>query len=679
MAKLRVLKQSFVSGILSPVMDGRVDIAKYQSGLSQCNNFIVRPQGPVVKRGGMRFVNETKASPFKSRLIPFSFNNEQTFAIELGAGYFRFHTQGGTLQSGGVPYEVANSYSQADIADIHYVQSGDIITFVHPNYPPMELRRLSNLNWTFVQVQFASTLAPPTNVTVTKTVASTGVPRNFTYKVTALDEFGKEESVESVVSNTISNDLTISGNYNTITWTLNTNAKFYNVYKSTNGAYGFIGQVASNTMIDDNILADMTITPPLVDTDFASGAGKYPAAVGYYEQRRVFAGTDEKPQSVWASQAGTESNMNYSVPSKATDALRFRIAAQKANHIRHVVTLLDMILLTASTEFRIYAGNASSLEASTLTIKQQTQNGASNVQPVTVNNTMLYETSQGGHIREMGYKWQVNGYVSNDLSLMAKDLFDNNYAIDMAFARSPIPTLFIVNNDGKLICMTYLPEQEVASWYTIDTDGLIESVTVITENNIDTPYVIVNRTINGVTKRYIERIEQPESGFFVDSGLTYTGAATTTISGLNHLEGKTVTILGDDAVMPDRVVSGGSIDLPVAVSKAIVGLKYNATMETLQLSFQDATQGLSRVKNINKVWVRILNSGSFQAGPDMNNLTEIRFREFAPLGSPPTLKSDEFELVIKSDWNQSGKVVVYQDSPLPLEIIHLTVEAAVGG
>lgn len=683
MPKLRTLKQSFVGGELSPDMDGRLDLDKFQSGLALCKNFLVLPQGPVANRGGLHFVREIKNSPFTARLIPFSFSNSQTFCIELGAGYFRFHTQGATLLSAGVPYEIANPYLQAELFDIHYVQSGDIITLVHPNHPPKELRRISNLNWTLTSITFASSKTPPATVNCAATYTTAGTPETYQYLVTTLDSYGREESAPSAHTAAVTNDLTITGNYNTVTWSAVSGAGYYNIYKSTNGAFGYVGQVVGTSFVDRNVLADMTITPPMQDTVFTS-ANNYPSAVGYYEQRRFFAGTNNQPQNIWGTQSGTESNMYYSVPSQAADALRLRIAAQRANYIRHIVTMLDMLMMTASTEFRVFSQNGSALEPSTVTIKAQSQNGASNVQPVVVNNTAIFASSQGGHLREIAYQWQLNGYQSNDLCLMASHLFNNYTIVDLAFSRSPYPTCWAVNNQGKLLGLTYLPEQQLTAWHQHTTDGYFESVCAVTESNFDVVYAIVRRTIGGVTKRYVEMLDTRswtvlEDAFFVDSGLSYSGAPTATLTGLNHLEGKTVSILGDGAVMPQQVVSGGSITLPNAVSKAHVGLPIEAAIKSLPASFQDETSGQSRVKNINQVWVKVASSGQFSAGPDAARQTPIRIRSFEPFGTPPSLKTEEIPLVIQSDWNQTGQVEIQQNDPLPLEIVYLAMEVAVGG
>ena len=202
MPNVRVLKSSFSGGEISRELFGRLDISKVQAGLDTCRNFIIMPHGVASNRPGFQYVNEVKTSANFTRLMQFSFSNTQTFAIELGAGYFRFHYQGATLMSGGVPYEVANTYAQGDLSTIKYVQSGDVITIVHPNYPPKELKRLSNLNWTLTTISFASQTAAPTGVSVAATRPTTGVTQTFKYVITALNSLGYEESPASAVSNT---------------------------------------------------------------------------------------------------------------------------------------------------------------------------------------------------------------------------------------------------------------------------------------------------------------------------------------------------------------------------------------------------------------------------------------------------------------------------------------------
>lgn len=810
---VRTLARSFAAGEITPELYGRIDLPKFQQGLATCRNFITLPHGPAMNRPGFQFVRETKNSAAASRLIPFAWNNQQTFAIELGAGYFRFHTNGATLLSGGVPYEVANSYAAADLFDIHYVQSADVLTLVHPNYPPQELRRLGATNWTLTHValdpgiaapaatagtgspithtyvvtamvrnqtgdmsQFGSALLAilnvtppvetlPSNVTtcsndltitgayntlswsavtdassyriyklsgglygylgtaqgtsftddrshapdtsqnppiagatgptgaaaaahspalntVTATATGTG-STTYTYVVTSVHDEGTLESLASSAASCTNNLLT-TGNYNTITWPAVNGANRYNVYKQSNGLYGYVGTAVGTSFVDDNIAADLSQTPPVAANPFA-GAGNYPAAVSYFEQRRCFAGTLNRPQNLWMTKSGTESSMSYSIPTRDDDRIAIRIAAREASAVRHIVPVANLLLLTASCEWRVSAANSDVLTPTSISVRPQSYIGASNVSPIVVGNAVLYAQARGGHLREMSYSWQANGYVSNDISILAPHLFDYATIIDLAYARAPFPIVWAVSSSGKLLGMTYVPESEVAAWHQHDTDGTFEAICAITENNEDMLYAIVNRTINGATKRYVERLhtrhfDAQADAFFVDCGLTYSGAPAAVISGLSHLEGKTVNILGDGAVMPQAVVTGGQVTLQQAASTVQVGLPITADLETLPLAMQvDNAFGQGRPKNLNAVWMRVYRSSGIFAGPSFDRLTEAKQRTTEPYGSPPALKSDEIKIAISPSWQAGGQLCVRQVDPLPLTVVSLTLEVAVGG
>ncbi len=680
MANLRTLQRSFNGGELTPEMFGQINDAKFQSGLALCRNFIVLPHGPAANRPGTAYVRAVKDSTKKTRLIPFSYSTTQTMVIELGAGYFRFHTQGATVMSGGVPYEIDNPYAEADLFDIHYVQSADVLTLVHPNYAPRELRRLGATSWSLSTISFASTLTAPSGVTATAT-AGTGTI-NYYYVVTSIGATGIEESVASS-SASCTNNLLTAGNFNTVTWTAVSGVTRYNVYKYFGGLYGYIGQASGTSFIDQNITPDMSATPPITQDPFNS-SNNYPGAVSYFEQRRCFAGTLNLPQSLWMTKSGTESNLNYSLPTRDDDAISFRVAAREANTIRHIVPLQSLVLLTSSAEWRVTSLNSDAITPTTVSVRPQSYIGSSNVQPVIINNNLIYAAARGGHMRELAYSWQASGFVTGDLSLRAPHLFDNLDIVDMAYAKAPQPIVWAVSSNGKLLGLTYVPEQQVGAWHQHDTDGTFESCCVVAEGNEDVLYVIAKRTVNGSTVRYVERMASrmwatQADAFYVDAGATYSGSPATTISGLSWLEGKTVNILADGAVHPQRVVTGGAITLDVPASKVQVGLPIVADVQTLPWNAQlDAALGQGRTKNVNKVYLRVNKSGSVFVGPDASHLTEYKQRTTEPYGSPPKLVSDEILVVISPSWNNSGQVFVRQSNPLPITLVSMTLEVAVG-
>ena len=732
MANVRTLQRSFGGGEVTPEFFGRIDDAKFATGLARQRNFISQPHGPIQNRPGFAFVRSVKSAAKKTRLIPFTYSTDQTFAIELGEGYFRFHTQGATLlydtpaawetskalavgairSNGGknyycttahtsgtfatdlaagkwyeLPdtpnlYEIPNPYDEDDLMDIHYVQSADVLTLVHPNYAPRELRRYGATDWRLATISFAAPLSAPGGVGVSCS-GHTEDKYTYRYVVTALTP---DRTGESVVSSSASDggNLFETGGIATISWSAVSGAGRYRVYKQSGGVYGFIGETATTSLVDDNIAADVSRTPPIYDNEFAS-AGNYPAAVSYFEQRKCFAGTTNAPQNFWATRTGTESNLSYSLPLRDDDSIDVRVAAREANTIRHIVPLSNLVLLTSSAEWRVTSINSDAITPTTISVKPQSYIGANNVQPAIVNNNLIYAAARGGHIRELAYSWQASGFITGDLSIRAPHLFDGYEVVDMAYQKAPQPVCWFVSSSGKLLGMTYVPEHQVGALHWHDTDGDFESICVVAEGSEDVLYAVVKRTIGGATVRYVERMAsrfftEVGDAFFVDCGLTYDSTETTTISGLDHLEGKTVNVLTDGAVHPCCVVTSGAITLTYPASKVHVGLPIVADAQTLPIVTQvDNAFGQGRYKNVNKVWLRVYRSSGIFVGPDENTLVEVKQRTTEVYGTPPELVSDEFEVMMRPSWGNSGQVFVRQSDPLPLTLLSMTAEVALGG
>ena len=817
----RNFKQAFSGGEISPEMFGRIDDSKYQQGAATMRNFIAKPQGPAENRPGFAFVKEVKDSTKAVRLMSFTFSTVQTMVIEMGDQYFRFHTQGATLNysngaawNGGtsyavgdialyngvnyyaktahsnsqppnatnwyalpadMTYEIPSPYLEAELFDIHYVQSADVMTIVHPSHAPRELRRLGATKWELKTINFGSPIASPTGVSVSAYIPSSSSTNTDTYEdheyvVTAIGSNLIDESAQSS-SSSVSNNIFVTGAKNTISWNAVSGAARYRVYKEQAGVYGFLGETTSTTIVDANIAPDFSRTPPVYDNPFPS-SNNFPGAVSYFEQRRVFAGTNNDPQTIYMTKSGTESNMSFGIPIRDDDRIKFRVAAREANTIRHIVPLTQLLLLTGSAEWRIASVNSDAITPSSISVKPQSYVGANNAQPVIVNNSMVYAAARGGHVRELGYNWQANGFITGDLSLRAPHLFDNFTIGDMALAKAPLPIVWMTSSSGKLIGFTYVPEQQVGAWHQHDTDGTFESVATVSEGNDDVVYCVIKRTINGASKKYIERMgtrlyATQRDSFFVDAGATYNGTNTNTgrnvtisggtnytkgesvtitanynlfnappslddvgdaivlvdgtnyyrcnivsttsqtvatvkldrdlpanlrntaistyevarniISGITWLEGKTVSILADGAVHPQKVVSSGSITLDRASSIVHVGLPYESDLQSLPLALQAEAFGQGRVKNLNHVWVRVLESSGIFAGPSADKLVEAKQRTTEPYGSPPDLKTEDIKIMLTPTWQDNGQLFVRQSDPLPLTIVGLTLEVAIGG
>lgn len=688
----KFLLRSFAGGEITPELAGRLDLVKYQTGLQLCRNFITLPHGPAVRRPGTEYIAQVKDSTRKVRLIPFTFSASQTAVIEMGHQYLRVHINGGALLeanktltgiSSGVwsvtahgysdgdwvycnghffevwvndadsffvddiqyvgvnhapttfptniarVFTLATPYQEADLFDIHYAQSADIVTLTHPSYATRELSRLSEVTWSLTEVNFAPSANAPTGVTVTPTVAVNEHLTSTKYRVTAVADDGVTETLPSLAASA-SNNLTLAGNYNTITWNAVDGYSRYNVYKLRGGVYGYIGQVTPNagtskdvvtatpyndigffkygrvrvvtstahgfstgnsvymdgtgyfdglfvitvessttftyakktqfsfevttgkaytpslSLVDDNVQADTTQSPPEDIISLNKGVGDYPSTTVYHEQRRWFAGTDGKPQVLWATRTGATNNLTSSIPSRDADGMELRVASSQYNQIRHLVALTDLIALTAGGEFRIFADGAPAITPTSVSVKPQGYSGASNVQPVVTSGTVMYVQAQGSRIRELSYSWEASAYKTTDATIMAPHRFNYHTIVDMAYTRSPDQILWAVREDGLLLGMTYVPDQQVYGWHAHDTDGKFESVTVVPEGNEDMLYTVVQREVDGRNVRYIERLStryfsKLAYANYVDSGRAY--ATETEVDVLVQAPSEMVTML----------------------------------------------------------------------------------------------------------------------------------------
>ena len=865
MASERTIQLSFAGGEIAPDMYGRRDDVKYQNGLQRCRNFICLPQGPVKNRPGFEFVNEAGNGDRPVRLIPFAYSAGQTMIIELGHKYARFHSYGATLvNDDGTPYQVATPWESEDLFTLNYVQSGDIVTVTHEEYPPYEIRRYGGRDWRVVAVQVNTKLTAPTGVAAVRATAaaedSNASKYTQKYRVSCLNADKTEESeasgVVSVVANLYAYGTTVKISCDTMP-----NAAFYRFYKNKGGLYGYIGDSETPEIFDDNITpkTDVTIrrfdnvfsegngikvatvtnggsgygtvdrglsplenlsyvwklpsgypslsvtltdagntgyggkveavieryvengyyytkltgikvtsvggrytkptvtvsgsnyrklrfssktatktvtlnltvvstlptvevsdstgtgaslravvtdgkvtgieiraagsdyTSPTVKISGGSGtgatatasvgdAGDYPRAVGYFEQRRIFAGLHTDPQRVIMTRTGSESDFSYSLPYRDDDRVSFQMASREYSAVRHVVSLTSLILLTSSMAYRVTASGG--ITPANVQVMPQSNTGASEVMPQVVGNSVIYCAARGGHVRDFAYEYSAGGFVSNDLCLRANHLFDFKTVLDSALTLAPLPILWYVSSDGGLLGLTYIPEQEVAAWHKHTTDGVFESVAAVAEGEEDHLYVVVRREINGQQKRYIERmtsmnIENLNSAFFVDAGGAYDGAETQKVSGLDWLEGKTVSILANGCVMPQQVVKDGAITLDMPATHVVVGLPYESDAQTMPLAMQNAAAfGGGVKKNITRVALQVKSSSGVFCGPDFYALTEYKQRTDEPMGEPPDLKTEEIDLRIAPVWQTEGSVCIRQSDPLPLELQSVVLTVA---
>jgi hypothetical protein len=288
----------------------------------------------------------------------------------------------------------------------------------------------------------------------------------------------------------------------------------------------------------------------------------------------------------------------------------------------------------------------------------------------------------------LDYKKDRNGQVTlepRDVAVLAPHLFDGYAIVDMAYTKRPYKMVWAARSDGVLLGLTYLPEHDVTAWHQHSTEGLFESVAAVAEGSSTALYAVVARTVNGRAVRYIERMRSRAfatlaDAFLVDAGSTYDGAATTSIAGLHHLEGETVSVLADGSVHPQLVVVDGAITLENAASKVHVGLPITADLQTLPPAIEEAQAfGSGLLKNATRIHLRVNASAGIKVGPTFDMLREYTPRTSEPYGSPPSLKTGTISLSLDNKWSLEAQVCIRQSDPLPLTILSQATEYAIGG
>lgn len=412
-----------------------------------------------------------------------------------------------------------------------------------------------------------------------------------------------------------------------------------------------------------------------------SATNGYPNQVAFFRERLVFA-TDQVLDMSVAADFENFSDRNTSGEVTADMAIAIQVSSDTVNTIEWLAPSDGLLIGTAGGEF--VAGEVTTdepLGPGNVKITQQSLFGSKSVIASQVGDVILFVQRSGKKLRELQYQFSSNGYESSDLTVLA-DHITNGGLIDIAYQQEPHNILWAVRADGILLGFTYNREQDVLGWHRHPLGGnaTVECIAHIPNPNgtQDDLWMIVRRTINGQTKRYVEYLETDfteenvlTEAFFVDSGLSYNGSATTTLSGLDHLEGETVQVLVNGAAHPDRVVTSGSIDLQVEATTAAAGLGYQSTLQTMRLEAgaRDGTaQG--KTKRVNKVVIRFLQTVGAIAGPDDDNLDRIQFRTGSdPMDQAVPLFTGDKLMEWPSGYDFDGYLVVKQDQPLPMTVI----------
>lgn len=546
-----LIQPSFSRGEIGPELAARTDLAAYQTGLAKCINFLISPYGGAQNRPGTQFLAQT-ANNEVARLIRFKFNVNDTYALEFTHLKMRIFRNGGLVvyssgPSVGQVFELVTPFTRDQLFALNFTQSADVMDIVHPSHKPKKLKRFAHDNWTLTDVSLVPAVAAPATATATPDAGgSSAVLIAWRYQITAVVDDGSQTPEESLPVTSNSINVKSDNQKATVTWAAVAGANYYNVYKDNAGAgiYGFVGRATSTTFTDVNITPTKTDTPPN-GTDPFIGANNFPRSVAYFQQRLVYGSTNNKPQTLWFSRTGVFTNFGYSFPTKDDDSITWTIASNEVNQINHIMPLRALMTFTDGAEW-IIQGQASGFTPKTINGDPQTYNGIGQLRPLVLNNTAIYAQERGRTVTAFGYSLESDGFSGSDISVLSPQMLQEFGLVDWDYQKIPYSIVWGAREDGAMIGITYLAEQQVIGWHRHYTDGDVLSVCSVPEGRSDAVYLCVERVINGVTKRYVERMadRQPERyngaplikySWFLDSALMYDGtnqtAKTMTLTG----------------------------------------------------------------------------------------------------------------------------------------------------
>lgn len=489
---------------------------------------------------------------------------------------------------------------------------------------------------------------------------------------------------EENTSESIANYRVTSTEFNTDVWSgENEKQRGYITIQSIGGDYTghvLITEYVSPTVVKGTVKKQLASTDETRDFAFAAWNGEkgYPSATGFYEDRLVFAGSKGFPQTFWTSKTGDYYNFGTSIPSADDDGITATLNGGQMNGIKAIIAFGEMLLLTAGGEFKV-SGGGKAITGSNVLSQPQEYRGVSDVNPVTIGSRIIYVQHQGNIIRDLAYSYDVDKYTGDDLNLLASHLFEGHKIISMTYQQIPNSIVWCVRDDGLLLGLTYIKEQDIYAWHQHTTaGGKFVSVCNIGGSTEDKLYAVIERG----GQYYVEIMESRdkstnvEDQFFVDSGITYEGEPTDEISGLEHLEGYTVAILADGNVLPQQTVENGKVLLGNKYKKVHVGLPIDAEIKTLPIDFtaQDGTY-LSRKKRIAAVTLLLKDSRGGLFGMKENELDEFKWRSNEAYGEPIGLQTGKFKVTIKSaTYDETQQIIIKQPDPLPMTVLSLIPE-----
>ena len=502
------------------------------------------------------------------------------------------------------------------------------------------------------------------------------------YKVVAVDRKGME-SLPSPAGEAVGKHPSdwVVGNHVDINWPAVEGAEQYNIYREEAGYYGFIGISNGLSFVDNNYEADTSDTPKEDWNPFADG--NHPATVAFHQQRLVLGGTASSPQSFYLSRTGDFENFRKSRPLMDDDPVEYVLASGSIDAVQWVESFGDLLVGTSGAEYKA-TGEGGVITAKSVNITSQSYWGSAGLAPIIVGNSVLHVQRHGAHVRDLFYSLEKDGYAGNDLSVMAPHLFEGHSLVQWAYQQSPGSRVWIVRDDGVLLCLTYMKEHDISGFTRHVTDGEVLSVASVSGDNEDAVFFVVRRAGRCFLERLageFGRNDPMAEAFFVDCGVTVRSEeAVEEIGGLEHLEGRELAALLDGSPAEGLTVRNGKIVLPYPARVIHAGLPYVSLLSPFPLE-ADTQNGstLGRRRACGRCVIRLHRSvgGKHGASGDVNAMYDIPFLPES-YGAACEPFSGDVEINPGMGQDAEASLWIAQDRPLPFQVVAIVCDVDFG-
>lgn len=638
MPRVTNLQTNFTAGEISPKLYGRVDVARYANGAKMMRDTIPQVHGGAKRRDGSEYKNDVKTSAKQTRLIPFIYNENTAYMLEFGDLYMRVYKDGARL---GAPYEIATPFTEAMLFDLDFTQGADTMFLFQETLEIRRLRRFGDTSWTLDVAPFTETpFEEPGSYPAATLTPSAATPVGGAVTVTA--------SAAVFAATDVGSSIKINGGIIKLT-----------VFTDTTHMNGVINQELTSTVA-------APVNAWSLHAPAWSATRGYPRTGTLYEQRLIVAGSPTFPQTIWGS--STAAYLDFTMGVNDDDAFAFVIASDQINPIQYLTASRALVALTSGGEFTIAGGLEKPIAPTNVQVRQRSNYGCSRVRPVRIRDSEIFIQRAGAKVRSFAYNVTTDDWTAPDISVMAEHLTRAGI-VDICWQQEPVSVIWMVRADGVLVSVTYDKDQDVVGWAAhTGFDGFVESVACIPAADSDELWMVVRRTIDGTTKRYVEVLNP---ALLVDSGKTITAGSPATVwTGLGHLEGKAVDVVGDGAYVGRYTVASGQITTAAAITEAIIGLPYENRIELLDPEIQTGMGSASgNFMRTSEVTARFYET----TGGYVNDKPLI-FRRFGSnsLVETPQLFSGVTRIENLGWERGTSDLVITQDKPMPFHLLSIT-------